>query len=99
MLPIYSPIVKEISADNPEFWPIILIFILLVSVTMLNMLIGVLCEIVRQVSITEKEELTITHVTHQLKKVMGEFRGGQGIGFGDVPSGSQYFGGYGSSST
>ena len=46
-------------------------FVLLASVTILNMLIGVLTEVVRNVAFTEKEAATVTHVTQQLKAARG----------------------------
>jgi len=76
MLPLYSPIVNTCTEVHPAYWPAIMIFILLASVTVMNMLIGVLVEVVRTVAATEKEGMTVAHVTHQLKEVMEAFQTG-----------------------
>jgi voltage-gated sodium channel len=74
MLPIYAPIVNNVSEGGMYLWPIIMIFILLSSVTILNMLVGVLTEVVRNVAASEKDAMTVTHVTQQLRVVLGEFQ-------------------------
>jgi hypothetical protein len=78
MLPLYARLIKDVSEANIWLWPSIMVFILLASVTVLNMLIGVLVEVVRTVAATEKEGMTVTHVTHQLREVMDAFNNGQG---------------------
>jgi len=84
MLPIYAPIIKEVSADKPYLWPVMLLFVLLASVTVLNMLVGVLTEVVRTVASAEKEAMTVIHVTQQLRKVMFEFKHGRGDSIGEL---------------
>jgi len=76
MLPLYSQVVSDIMQVDPALYPAIVFFILLASVTVLNMLTGVLVEIVRTVAATEKEGMTVTHVTQQLKEVMDSFQNG-----------------------
>jgi len=49
------------------------IFILLASLTVMNMLIGVLCEVVSTVATTERETMAVNYVKEQLQRVM---RGG-----------------------
>jgi hypothetical protein len=91
MLPIYAPLVNGVSEDDPLWWPLIMAFVLLASVTVLNMLIGVLSEVVRNVASTEKEEMTVTVVTHQLKRVMNEFQSQEAKGsFLKRPSFSEF---------
>eukprot|EP00927_Polykrikos_kofoidii_P087140 TRINITY_DN9967_c0_g1_i1.p1 TRINITY_DN9967_c0_g1~~TRINITY_DN9967_c0_g1_i1.p1 ORF type:complete len:697 (+),score=138.36 TRINITY_DN9967_c0_g1_i1:45-2135(+) len=46
------------------------LFILFGAVLLMNMLIGVLCEVVTAVAITEKEEMLVTYVRTKLEKVM-----------------------------
>merc|ERR1719158_718181 len=79
MLPLYSPIVNTCTDVHPAYWPAIMVFILLASVTVMNMLIGVLVEVVRTVAATEKEGMTVIHVTHQLKQVMAQFQSGSDL--------------------
>jgi len=45
-------------------------FILLAALTVMNMLIGVLCEVVSAVAATERETLTVSFVKDKLKQVM-----------------------------
>jgi voltage-gated sodium channel len=81
MLPWFARIVDDVSEENPLYWPAIVMFILLANVTVMNMLTGVLVEVVRTVAATEKEAMTVTHVSQQLREVMEQF---QGNGDGDV---------------
>merc|ERR1712151_1209243 len=46
------------------------LFVLLASLTVMNMLIGVLCEVVSAVAATEKEEMLVTYVHQKLHKVV-----------------------------
>merc|ERR1712054_100562 len=78
MLPLYAPMVNNLAAANPMYWPAIMAFVLLASVTVMNMLIGVLVEVVRTVAATEKEGMTVAHVSHSLKEVMHAFHNGGG---------------------
>jgi len=74
MLPLYAVLVNDVSKENPLLWFVMMVFILLAAVTVMNMLIGVLVEVVRTVAATEKEGLTVSHVTHQLREVMHQFK-------------------------
>jgi ribosomal protein L40E len=42
------------------------VFLLISSLTVMNMLIGVICEVVADVSATEREEMTVDYITHKL---------------------------------
>eukprot|EP00927_Polykrikos_kofoidii_P040958 TRINITY_DN3490_c0_g1_i2.p1 TRINITY_DN3490_c0_g1~~TRINITY_DN3490_c0_g1_i2.p1 ORF type:complete len:741 (-),score=132.20 TRINITY_DN3490_c0_g1_i2:27-2249(-) len=46
------------------------IFVLIGSLTIMNMLVGVLCEVVSAVAATEQEEMLVTYVNDKLSKVM-----------------------------
>eukprot|EP00927_Polykrikos_kofoidii_P025277 TRINITY_DN2274_c0_g1_i2.p1 TRINITY_DN2274_c0_g1~~TRINITY_DN2274_c0_g1_i2.p1 ORF type:complete len:730 (+),score=121.52 TRINITY_DN2274_c0_g1_i2:51-2192(+) len=46
------------------------VFVLLGSLTVMNMLVGVLCEVVSAVAATEQEEMLVTYVNDKLSKVM-----------------------------
>jgi len=80
MLPLYEGLVNDITAENPLFWPAIMVFIVLASITVMNMLVGVLVEVVRTVAATEKEGMTVTHLTQQLRTVMTDFHRGAARG-------------------
>jgi len=73
MLPLYAPIVNDVSRANAFFWPAMMTFILLASVTVMNMLVGVLVEVVRTVADREREAMTVVHVTGELRDVMQAF--------------------------
>jgi len=72
VLPIYAPLVRELVDSNALYWPVVMIFILLASVTIMNMLVGVLVEVVRSVAEREREAMTVLHVTSELRAVMCE---------------------------
>jgi hypothetical protein len=76
MLPLYSVMIKAVADENVLYVPVIMLYVLLASVTVMNMLIGVLVEVVRTVAATEKEGMTVTHVTQSLYKVMSAFQNG-----------------------
>merc|ERR1719272_2864322 len=73
MLPLFAPMVREVSEGHWMYYPMILTFILLASVTVMNMLVGVLVEVVRNVAEREKEAMTVIHVTNELREVMAAF--------------------------
>jgi hypothetical protein len=73
MLPIYAPIVNIVASESLLYQPIMLVFILLASVTLMNMLIGVLVEVVRTVADREREAMAVIHVTNELREVMHDF--------------------------
>lgn len=58
-----------VRACNDQSWilgTLVLGFILLATLTVMNMLVGVLCEVVSVVSSVEKEQLTVNYVKAQL---------------------------------
>jgi voltage-gated sodium channel len=63
-----APLVKEAAAVNPAFWPLLVAFCLLVTVTLSYMLIGVLCETVRTIASTERERITVGNVARFLRE-------------------------------
>jgi len=48
------------------------VFVLLAALTVMNMLIGVLCEVVSSVAETEKEEMVVTYVRNSLRHILLE---------------------------
>eukprot|EP00929_Paragymnodinium_shiwhaense_P063133 TRINITY_DN31560_c0_g1_i1.p1 TRINITY_DN31560_c0_g1~~TRINITY_DN31560_c0_g1_i1.p1 ORF type:complete len:786 (-),score=165.54 TRINITY_DN31560_c0_g1_i1:209-2566(-) len=55
---------------GPAHAALFFFFILLAAVLLMNMLIGVLCEVVSAVAVTEKEEMLVTFVHEKLTAVM-----------------------------
>jgi len=60
----------EIGAESYVCLALVFVFILLASCTVLNMLIGVLCEVVSAVADTEKEEMNLLFVTDKLHNLL-----------------------------
>jgi voltage-gated sodium channel len=70
LLPAQASFVNELAGANALLWPFIIIFILLASLTIMNMLIGVLVEVVNVVAVTEKEKMAVLGVKHDLEDAM-----------------------------
>lgn len=66
VLPDQAAIVRDNGDSNILLGCIMLLFILLSSLTVMNMLVGILCEVVSVVSAVEKEELTVNYVKSKL---------------------------------
>jgi len=60
----------KISKDSKLCTVIFFLFVLLASLTVMNMLIGVLCEVVSAVAATEKEEMLVNYVNDKLRDVV-----------------------------
>merc|ERR1719326_1424251 len=63
-------VVKALGEESIIYAGIFYTFVLLSALTVLNMLIGVLCEVVSAVAATEKEQLTVAFVREKLQEVM-----------------------------
>jgi hypothetical protein len=72
VLPDQAAIIRSCIDDSWILGMLILLFVLLATLTVMNMLVGVLCEVVSVVSSVEKEELTVNYVKMRL---MTLFRG------------------------
>merc|ERR1712137_946764 len=59
----------EIGADNMFCGALFFMFVGLSALTVLNMLIGVLCEVVKSVADCEKEGMLITYVTSRFRVI------------------------------
>jgi len=55
---------------SPIYLGIYFFYILLAALTVMNMLIGVLCEVVSATAATEKEEMLVTYVNEKLRSVV-----------------------------
>jgi len=63
-------VIKALGDQSYFYAGMFYLFILLAALTVMNMLIGVLCEVVSAVAATERETLTVSFVKQQLQKVM-----------------------------
>lgn len=68
VLPDSALIVNDVTSANPWFWPIIMLFVLFASVTLMYMLLGVLVEVVGVVASTEKEGMTVSVLATNLRE-------------------------------
>eukprot|EP00928_Gymnodinium_smaydae_P018136 TRINITY_DN16901_c0_g1_i1.p1 TRINITY_DN16901_c0_g1~~TRINITY_DN16901_c0_g1_i1.p1 ORF type:complete len:680 (-),score=160.38 TRINITY_DN16901_c0_g1_i1:33-2072(-) len=55
-----------------HFFILFIVFILLAALTVMNMLIGVLCEVVSGVAEIENEEMTLAFIRSKMKKIVDE---------------------------
>jgi len=70
ILPDFADILDEVAAETPYLWPVMISFIMLASITMMNMLTGVLVEVVSVLSAVEKESMMVSHVATSLRNCM-----------------------------
>eukprot|EP00928_Gymnodinium_smaydae_P017550 TRINITY_DN16710_c2_g1_i3.p1 TRINITY_DN16710_c2_g1~~TRINITY_DN16710_c2_g1_i3.p1 ORF type:complete len:390 (-),score=101.70 TRINITY_DN16710_c2_g1_i3:116-1285(-) len=69
-LPDQADIINEVLQINVVLYVIILLFMMLAGITIMNMLVGVLCEVVSVVSSVEKETLLLNYVKMQLQDML-----------------------------
>jgi hypothetical protein len=72
VLPDNAAIVNDLSEANWYLWPLIMFFILLASLTVMNMLVGVLVEVVGAVAESEKEGLAVLEMREHLVEAMAK---------------------------
>merc|ERR1719210_2508243 len=70
ILPTNARLVNDITDSNPMFFPIIMVFILLTTITLMYMLVGVLVEVIAVVAATEKEGMVVSSVAARLRSIM-----------------------------
>lgn len=69
-LPDQSNLVEDAGATHFLLYPLMLLYMLLASLTVMNMLVGILCEVVTVVSAVEKEEILLKSVKSLLKQLL-----------------------------
>ncbi|CAL1156510.1 unnamed protein product [Cladocopium goreaui] len=69
-LPDQSSLVEDAGKTHPLLYPLMLLYMLLASLTVMNMLVGILCEVVTVVSAVEKEEILLKSVKSLLKQLL-----------------------------
>jgi len=70
ILPSHAGIVNGAAEENWVFWPLTMVFICLAVLTLMNMLVGVLVEVVGAIAITEKESLVVLNLAASLREAM-----------------------------
>mmetsp|Transcript_23960 Transcript_23960/g.55311 ORF Transcript_23960/g.55311 Transcript_23960/m.55311 type:complete len:620 (-) Transcript_23960:57-1916(-) len=63
-------LVELIEDDQPHILSLLYFFIVIAALMVMNMLIGVLCEVVSTVARTEQENLTIAYTSDRLKSIV-----------------------------
>lgn len=69
-LPDLAELVNNIGDENWGMAAMMLLFILISTLTVMNMLVGVLCEVVSVVSAVEKEQMTVQFVKTKLLSLL-----------------------------
>jgi len=64
-----GPLSRDLKAE-PVLLCVFLLFVLIGALTVMNMLVGVLCEVVTAVAATEQEEMLVSYVHDKLSRVM-----------------------------
>jgi len=67
-----AELVAAIRLDSAVAFATFIIFVLIASITLMNMLIGVLCEVVSMVGQSEREELLVEFVKRELMEIIIE---------------------------
>merc|ERR1719343_1020545 len=70
ILPAHRTFVEGVSKEFWLFWPISISFICLASVMLMNMLVGVLVEVVRAIASTEKDGILVLSLATDLRSTM-----------------------------
>eukprot|EP00435_Cladocopium_sp_Y103_P037208 s1613_g9.t2 len=71
-LPDQSDLVNSLMDEHWFFYGLILTYLLLASLTVMNMLIGILCEVISVVSHVEKEAIKLNAVKASLHRILEE---------------------------
>eukprot|EP00929_Paragymnodinium_shiwhaense_P068413 TRINITY_DN3439_c0_g1_i1.p1 TRINITY_DN3439_c0_g1~~TRINITY_DN3439_c0_g1_i1.p1 ORF type:complete len:989 (-),score=223.09 TRINITY_DN3439_c0_g1_i1:260-3226(-) len=66
----FAEIVKEAGRENLLFAAVLVVFVLVASLTIMNMLVGVLVEVVSVTASVEKEELQVGWVKQRIEKTL-----------------------------
>jgi len=70
VMPDQAELITGVGDVHPVMFVLIMIYILLAGLTVMNMLIGVLCEVVSVVSAVEKETLLVNYVKDTLQTML-----------------------------
>eukprot|EP00931_Biecheleriopsis_adriatica_P043737 TRINITY_DN24992_c0_g1_i1.p1 TRINITY_DN24992_c0_g1~~TRINITY_DN24992_c0_g1_i1.p1 ORF type:complete len:596 (-),score=101.11 TRINITY_DN24992_c0_g1_i1:11-1798(-) len=69
-LPDQADLIDVLQSESPAYYALMLVFLFFASLTLMNMLIGILCEVISAVSQVEKETMLIKKVKSQLLDLM-----------------------------
>jgi len=69
LLPDHAVLVNNATRENWVFWPLMLTFVSLAVLTLMNMLVVVLVEVVGALAVTEKEGMTVSYLSGELRRI------------------------------
>lgn len=70
ILPNHAHYVRAVTEENIVFWILILSFIAVAYVLLMNMLVGVLVEVVQAIAVTEKDGIAVVSLATDLRSIM-----------------------------
>jgi len=70
LFPENESMVNSLGKSHPALWVLIMLFILIVSLTLMHMLLAVLVELIGVISVAEKEGMTVSYVSAQFRFVL-----------------------------
>lgn len=70
ILPNHAQYIRDVTKEHWVFWPIALSFIAIAYVLLMNMLVGVLVEVVQAIAVTEKEGITVVSLATDLRNCL-----------------------------
>eukprot|EP00931_Biecheleriopsis_adriatica_P084738 TRINITY_DN5872_c0_g1_i1.p1 TRINITY_DN5872_c0_g1~~TRINITY_DN5872_c0_g1_i1.p1 ORF type:complete len:624 (+),score=120.32 TRINITY_DN5872_c0_g1_i1:83-1954(+) len=79
-LPDQAGLVDSMLEKSVLYYFIMLVYLLIASLTLMNMLIGILCEVIGAVSALEKEDILLQRVKTDLKEMMEDLGIGEDNG-------------------
>ncbi|CAJ1337877.1 unnamed protein product [Effrenium voratum] len=74
ILPDQRELITATLPMGAWMWPLIVTFFLLVSITIMYMLVGVLVDVMRVISATEKEGITISYLANEFREKMDQLQ-------------------------
>lgn len=72
ILPDQKDYIDYMGGQSPAFWLLILLYLYIASLTLMNMVIGILCEVISVSSRLEKEDMMLSTVRESLENVIEE---------------------------
>jgi len=67
----FADFILDITEHSPHILPVVYLFVLISSLTMMNMLVGILVDVVQSVAATETEARTVNQVRESILEIMG----------------------------
>jgi hypothetical protein len=72
IFPLHAQIMNDMGVAHWIMWPVMLLFVVLVSLILLNMLVGVMVDVIQVIGASQKETAQVTLVASQLRTAMSD---------------------------